>query len=240
MRPRSKRYLNPPGLRVAQYETFLEAFKKMAPDILENFWTACWSQVRDAPPERCMVEPLNVTTRWLIAGGLTGPDGEPPQWLRESFALALIGRAEAVRLYGEDPGPQPFGAGGCAVVPVGAAVLPVARRLQFRCLVQPARGLTAERARILAQFERWLDERIAEIGTAGLVEALGEEAEIQAIRLWIATWLKRVHGRDVEVRAVEERHRRRLIRWASEALELALPRGRRAVDGEKADTELGS
>ena len=228
MRPRNDRFLNPAGLRGAQYRVFLDALEELAPDLVENFWNTCWPSVRDAPPERRMIEPVNAADRWLRANRLVGPDGSPPAWLKDSLAMELIGRAEVVRLYGDDPGQQPFGAVGHAVVENSVTVLPSARRLEFRCVLEPARGLRQERMRILKEFEKWIDAQMAAIETGGLVEALGEAAESQAIRLWIEEWMKRAHGRDVEAAVVvDERHRRRLVQWAGETLELALPRRRR-------------
>lgn len=230
-RQKARRFLNPAGLRRAQYEKFFDAITEFAPEVWSQFWSECWPPVRDCQQGWEPIAARKAADAWLRRVRLTGPDGAPPEWLLVNLEVALVTRADVLRLFGKDPGEQFFVFAGVGRVNWTELqdVLPAAVRLRFEDLLEPARGLEAERRRILERFRRWLNRRIAELAARARDEAPGEETEAAAMRLWVCRWLGREPLADAARREqIDLRRAQALVAWASEALGLRLPvnRGR--------------
>lgn len=228
-RKKELRFLAPAGLRRTQYEKFFEIVEEIAPEIWADFWAECWPQVQGCEEGWEPIHARSAADAWLRRVRLLGPDGAPPAWLLDNLEMALTTRAISARV-GGDPGARFFGIGACGVVDSEKSrqVLPAVIPLEFRFLLEPGRGLAAEKRRISREFERWLDARIGELAARGGQEGPGEDTEEAAVRAWLAEWLRRTVGRNVATESRSERRAQAMIQWAAEALELALPvrRGR--------------
>lgn len=226
-RKKELRFLAPAGLRRAQYEKFFDVVSEIAPEIWSDFWAECWPQVRDCEHGREYIHARKAADAWLRRMRLTGPDGAPPAWLLDNLEMALATRAQMAR-NGGDPGEQFFGIAAVGMVDSAEflQVFPPVIPMEFRFLLEPHRGLEAEKKRISEQFSDWLDGRIAELAERGGKEALNEEMETQAVKAWLAEWLRRTQGRTVKVEFRAERTTQALIQRAGELLGLALPERR--------------
>ncbi|MCS7043903.1 MAG: hypothetical protein RMK33_00175 [Arcobacter sp.] len=224
-RQKSLRFLNPAGLRNEQYEAFFSVLQDIAPELVSDFWARCWPPVRDCEPGFEAVAAHNSADGWLRGVRLLGPDGAPPAWLRDNLALALETRAKMLRMYGDDPGERLFGLGASGVVTHDQIrrIFPAAMRMTYEFIVEPARGLAAEKKRILAAFARWLENRIAELAERGSQPAPSEDVERLAVKMWVAEWVRRTTGRRVEADERADRRTQALRQAAGGWLGLSLP-----------------